>query len=478
MKEYAGKDKHKIALFEPMAGATAQANGEKGLVPAPLIADRNKFLRGDGTWAEAGGGGTGTITDVQVDGVSVVTDGVAEIDLSGYAETADLSAVATSGDYTDLINTPSIPSKTSDLTNDSGYITTETDPTVPSWAKASTKPSYDYYEIENTPTLGTAAAKDYTTSVTQNSNDLVTSGAVFSAIDNLPVPMVFKGTLGTGGTITSLPTASASNEGYTYKVITAGTYASQTADIGDVFVSNGTDWVLIPAGDETFTDTWREIKVNGTSVLGSSINTGALNLKAGINMGIAVDGNDLTFSATDTTYSDATQSVHGLMSTADKIKLDGIATGAEVNVNADWNATSGDAEILNKPTIPTVNNGTLTIQKNGTTVQTFSANQSENATANITLAKSDVGLSNVDNTADVNKNVSSATKLTKTETVLATDKVPYVFRKALTPSGYSGYIIEKLIGGSIAWNQLIQASASNWSTYHSTKTLQRIGLSF
>jgi len=26
-----------------------------------------------------------------------------------------------------------------------------------------------------------------------------------------------------------------------------------------------------------------------------------------------------------------------------KIKLDGIATGADVNVNADWNATSGDA---------------------------------------------------------------------------------------------------------------------------------------
>ena len=35
--------------------------------------------------------------------------------------------------------------------------------------------------------------------------------------------------------------------------------------------------------------------------------------------------------------------------------------------------------------IPTVNNGTLTIQKNGTTVATFSANQSTNTTANITV---------------------------------------------------------------------------------------------
>lgn len=37
---------------------------------------------------------------------------------------------------------------------------------------------------------------------------------------------------------------------------------------------------------------------------------------------------------------------------AEKSKLAGIAAGAEVNVQSDWNATSGDAAILNKPTIP------------------------------------------------------------------------------------------------------------------------------
>ena len=48
-------------------------------------------------------------------------------------------------------------------------------------------------------------------------------------------------------------------------------------------------------------------------------------------------------------------------------------------------ATSGSYnDLSNKPTIPAAaNNGTLTIQKNGTTVATFSANQSGNATANI-----------------------------------------------------------------------------------------------
>ena len=50
-------------------------------------------------------------------------------------------------------------------------------------------------------------------------------------------------------------------------------------------------------------------------------------------------------------------------------------------------ATSGSYnDLSNKPTIPAAaNNGTLTIKKNGTTVATFSANQSGNATANITV---------------------------------------------------------------------------------------------
>lgn len=72
---------------------------------------------------------------------------------------------------------------------------------------------------------------------------------------------------------------------------------------------------------------------------------------------------------------------------ADKEKLDGIETGAEVNVQADWNQTDTTADdyIKNKPTIPTVNDATLTIQKNGTAVGTFSANSATAATINITV---------------------------------------------------------------------------------------------
>ena len=72
-----------------------------------------------------------------------------------------------------------------------------------------------------------------------------------SRIDNLPKPMVYKGTLGTGGIISTLPTASSENEGFVYIVITDGTYAGQTAKAGDTFVSDGSSWVLIPSADDS-----------------------------------------------------------------------------------------------------------------------------------------------------------------------------------------------------------------------------------
>lgn len=94
------------------------------------------------------------------------------------------------------------------------------------------------------------SGKTIVTTLGSDDTTLPTSKAVKAAIDALPEPMIFKGTLGKDGTITSLPAAAASNEGYTYKVITNGKYAQQSAKAGDVFISNGSSWNLIPSGDE------------------------------------------------------------------------------------------------------------------------------------------------------------------------------------------------------------------------------------
>lgn len=56
-----------------------------------------------------------------------------------------------------------------------------------------------------------------------------------------------------------------------------------------------------------------------------------------------------------------------------------------------------DTEKSNARTNIGVGNATLTIQKNGTTVKTFTSNATSDVTCNITMAKSDVGLGNVGN---------------------------------------------------------------------------------
>lgn len=71
----------------------------------------------------------------------------------------------------------------------------------------------------------------------------------------------------------------------------------------------------------------------------------------------------------------------------------GVASGV-ASLDSNGKVPSGQL-----PTYPTVNNSTITIQKNGTTVDTFTTNQSSAKTINITMAKADVGLGNVPNVA-------------------------------------------------------------------------------
>lgn len=211
------------------------------------------------------------VLDVIVNGESTVIDGISEFN---------------------------VPTVVSELENDSGYITTaeETDPIFSASAAAGIT-SNDIQNWNNkTSSIGTitgvsvngtsiatsgvanitsvpasiltGAIPNGVTATTQtqsdNSTKIATTAYVDTAIGNLPEPMVFKGSLGTGGTITALPTAEASNEGHTYKVIKDGTYAGQAAKIGDTFISTGSRWELIPSGDEP-SGTVTSITLNATS---------------------------------------------------------------------------------------------------------------------------------------------------------------------------------------------------------------------
>ena len=90
---------------------------------------------------------------------------------------------------------------------------------------------------------------------------------------------------------------------------------------------------------------------------------------------------------------------------------DGTSTFVEADELATV-ATSGSYnDLSNKPTIPTVNNATLTIQRNGSQVGTFTANASSNSTVNITVPTNNNQLTNgagYQTSSDVNAAIASA----------------------------------------------------------------------
>lgn len=177
--------------------------------------------------------------------------------------------------------------------------------------------------------------------------------------------MIFKGTIGnssSGATVTALPTAKYS-AGWTYRVITAGTYAGHVCEIGDLIIAvkdgpaSGTsvvnaDWtvaqtnidgavtasaaltantLILGNGNKTVkslangtngqilqfngtTPAWvtasfaRQIKLNGTEILAANTST-ALNLKNGSNITITNSGGDVTIAASGLVTSGSLQNL-------------------------------------------------------------------------------------------------------------------------------------------------------------------------
>ena len=103
------------------------------------------------------------------------------------ANTSDLAVVAKSGNYNDLINTPTIPTKTSELTNDSGYITSV------SWEDVTSKPelsqvafSGSYSDLSGTPTIPTRTSQLINDSGFLTSSSGVITSVSWSDITNKP----------------------------------------------------------------------------------------------------------------------------------------------------------------------------------------------------------------------------------------------------------------------------------------------------
>ena len=195
-----------------------------------------------------------------------------------------------------------VPTTTSSLTNDSGYITNEVNDLV------------NYYDKDETDTLIATEAE------TRDAADLDLQGqidAISSASDVVDV---------------------------------VGTYAELQGYDTSKLSDNDIIKVLT---DETHDDAISYYRWNDTANAFTYIGS---------------QGPFYTKSETDATFVPQTRTINGK------------------GLNSDVVLTAADVNALPASTvIPTVNDATLTIQKNGTTVTTFTANSAQNATADISV---------------------------------------------------------------------------------------------
>lgn len=302
--------------------------------------------------------------------------------------------------------TITVPTKTSDLTNDSNFVVDA----------SYTHTDNNYTSDEKSKLSGIAAGAE----VNQNAFSTIKVGTIDLAADSKTDTL----TITAGNNITLTPTANTDSFSIaatdtTYDVVTAGTSTTtgglmsqadktklngiatgaevnvqanwnETSSSSDAYIqnkpsiptatsdlTNDSNFVAdasyvhtdnnytstektklngIAAGAEVNQNAFSTVKVGSTSLAADS-KTDTLTITAGNNITLTptASSDSFTIAATDTTYSDVVAGgASGLMTGADKTKLNGIAEGAEVNVQSDWNVTSttSDAFIKNKPSIP------------------------------------------------------------------------------------------------------------------------------
>lgn len=374
--------------------------------------------------------------------------------LAAKANSADLATVATSGDYDDLTDKPTIGNATLTIQKNGTSAGTFTanatsnktiNITVPTTAAdVSALPASTKYGATLTASINTTTYVMTLTLKDQDGNTLGTAQTVDLPLESMVVNGSYDSTnkkivltLQSGSTI-DIPVADLV-AGLQSEITSTNKLASDLVDD-----TNQTHKFMTSAEKTKLSGIAAGAEVNVQSDWDQTTTTADDYIKN--KPSIPTKTSDLT---NDSNFVSDANYVHtdNNYTTTEKNKLSGIAAGAEVNVqanwtqttttaddyiknkptlatvatsgsyndlsnkptipaaqvNSDWDAVSGVAQILNKPTlatvatsgsyndlsnkptIPTVNNATLTIQKNGTNVQTFTANSSSNKTANITV---------------------------------------------------------------------------------------------
>lgn len=341
------------------------------------------WLSQEEAWEEIG-----SVGDVEL--TNYYTKSEVDTLLGGYAETSDLATVATTGSYTDLSNTPvipTVPTNVSAFTNDAGYLTehqsldnyynkTQTDNLLA--GKQHTLTAGANITIENNVISATGSGEpaDLTNYYTKTeTNTLLNAKA-----DNSSLATV--ATSGNYNDLTNKPTIPTVPTNVSSFVNDAG-YLTQHQSLADVFgivdYDSTTKHINFYGKDDTSKTTVlgyvdatsfvadgmiEDVRIADVVIEGETVTCLVIdfNTESGIQ--------DIYIPLTDifdpSNYYTKTEVDNALATKANSSSLSTVATSGSYNdltnkptipaaqVNSDWNASSGVAQILNKPTLATV----------------------------------------------------------------------------------------------------------------------------
>jgi hypothetical protein len=336
--------------------ATADAAGGTGLVPAPAKGAQGLFLRGDNVWAKptdttyndatTSAHGLMTAADkTKLDGIASGANKYthpASHSIDMITETTD-KKVMTAAERTKLAGIaegankyihPNYTAKTSGLykvtVDSTGHVSAVAAVTKADITALGIPSSDTWRGIQNNLT---STATDQSLSAAQgkwlNENKATITTLTNENLDKVTIPGFYNA--GGGNSVTNKPSG-ADNFGMIVVHSASGDYYTQIVYAADKsyrrVCSNGTwgNWSQDILTDTKYTHPIYTAKASGlykVTVDGTGHVSAATAVTKADITALGIPGQD-----TNTTYNDVTTSAHGLMTAADKVKLNGIATNA------------------------------------------------------------------------------------------------------------------------------------------------------
>ena len=294
----------------------------------------------------------GATGDVVTNAVKTTTQTLTDVQKQQARTNIGAGTSSFDGDYNSLTNKPTIPTKASQLTNDSGFIT---DAALTGYAKTTDIPTKTS-QLDNDSNYITANEAPVTSVNSKTGAVQLNASDVGALPDTTVIPTKTSQLDNDSGFITELPIASATQLG--------GVKVGAGLSVTESGVLSATGGGTADAVE------WNNVLDKPTTIAGYGITD------AKIENGTITLGNQTITPLTSAPVTSVNSK-----------------TGAVVLNASDVGALPDDT------VIPTVNDATLTIRRNSVDVGSFTANSANdvNIDINVPTDKSDIGLGNVDN---------------------------------------------------------------------------------